>query len=323
MNAIKLFFVPVFLIMFIAIYDLPVSAEICNRIVAAVNEEIITLYELNGRIKELTGSEPLDLKNQDKTGFIKARQNILDLLINEKISHDKVVELGIEVSPKEMDAAIEQIKTRNNWTHEDLISGLKKQGTSYKTYRKKMKKDMEQMRLIDFEIKSKIIIRDDTIKKYYEDHLDEYKSEEKVRLAIILLTEDASTQDGKSSLSQRTKEVISRLKNGEDFAVLASTFSNGPGAEDGGDLGFIRTAQLDPKLKRIINTLNVGDMSKPIMTPAGIQIIKVLEKQDKGVKTLEQVRNAIYEILYREEINKRFMAWIKELRETAFIKVIF
>ena len=323
MNAIKLFFVPLFLIMFMAIYNLPVSAEICNRIVAAVNEEIITLYELNGRIKELTGSEPLELKKKDKAGFIEARRNVLDLLIDEKISHDKIVELGIEVSPKEMDAAIEQIKTRNNWTHEDLMSGLKKQGTNYEEYRKKMRTEIEQMRLVDFEVKSKIIIRDDTIKRYHEDHLDEYKSEEKVRLAIILLTEDASTRDGKSSLSQRTKEIISRLKNGEDFAVLASTFSNGPGAEDGGDLGFIRTAQLDPKLKRIIHKLNVGDMSEPIMTPAGIQIIKVLEKQDKGVKTLEQVRETIYESLYREEVNKRFMAWIKELRETAFIKVIF
>ena len=319
----KLFFVPVFLIMFMAIYDLPVSAEICNRIVAAVNDEIITLYELNGKIKELTGSEPIALKNQDKARFIEARRKILDLLIDEKISHDMIVELGIEVTPKEVDASIEQIKARNKWTQEDLTSGLEKQGISYENYRQKMKKEMEQMRLIDFEIKSRIIIRDDSIKEYYETHLDKYKSEEKVRLAIILLTEDASTRGGGFSLSQKTEEVVSRLNNGEDFAVLATTFSNGPGAEEGGDLGFIQTAQLDFKLKGIINGLDVGDISKPIMTPAGTQIIKILEKQVKGVKTLEEVKDSIYEILYNEEINKRFTVWIKELRENAFIKVIF
>jgi len=153
--------------------------------------------------------------------------------------------------------------------------------------------------------------------------LDQYKSEDKVRLAIILLTEDASTRNGESSLSQKTEEVVKRLNNGEDFAVLASTFSNGPGAEDGGDLGFIQTAQLDSNLKKIISGLGVGGISKPIQTPAGIQIIKVLEKQSKGVKTLEEVKDSIYEALYNEEINKRFMAWIKELREKAYIKVIF
>jgi len=323
MNATRLSFLVGFFVMIFSICNRPVSAEICNRIVAAVNDEIVTLYELNGKIKELTGSEPIALENQDKARFIEARRNVLDLLIDEKISHDMIVELGIEVTPKEVDASIEQIKARNNWTQEDLTSGLEKQGISYENYRQKMKKEMEQMRLIDFEIKSKIIIRDDSIKEYYETHLDKYKSEEKVRLAIILLTEDASNRGGGFSLSQRTEEVVSRLNNGEDFAVLATTFSNGPGAEDGGDLGFIQTAQLDFKLKGIINGLGVGDISKPIMTPAGIQIIKVLEKQVKGVRTLEEVKDSIYEILYNEEINKRFIVWIKGLRENAFIKIIF
>jgi len=60
-----------------------------------------------------------------------------------------------------------------------------------------------------------------------------------------------------------------------------------------------------------------------MVTPAGIQIIKLLEKQEKGVKTLEEARGQIYDVLYSEEINKRFAAWIEELREAAFIKVIF
>ena len=323
MNAIRPILLVGFLVMIFSFCNRPVSAEICNRIVAAVNDEIITLYELNGKIKELTGSEAVELENQDKARFVEARRSVLDLLIDEKISHDKIVEMGIEVTEKEVDSSLEQIKARNNWTQEDLLSGLEKQGISYKSYRQKMKKEMEQMRLIDFEVKSKIIIRDDRIKEYYEAHLDQYKSEDKVRLAIILLTEDASTRSGESSLSQKTEEVVARLNNGEDFAVLASTFSSGPGAEDGGDLGFIQTAQLDSKLKEIISGLDVGGISKPIQTPAGIQIIKVLEKQSKGVKTLEEVKGSIYETLYNEEINKRFMAWIKELREKAYIKVIF
>ena len=308
----------------ITLGSLPAFSEICNRIVAAVNNEIITLYELNRRIKLLTGTDPYELERQDKAAFIEARRNILDLLVDEKISHDKVVELGIEVTPKEVDATVEQIKARNNWTHEDMIAGLKKQGINFEQYKENLKREMEQMRLIDFEVKSKIVIRDETVKKYYDDHIDEFTTDDRVRLAIILLlNEGASLFDGGPTTSQQVEQIVSRLENGEDFAVLALKFSKGPGAEDGGDIGFIQTSQLDPSLKRILDQMEVGDISKPIVNPAGIQIIKLLERQTKGVKTLEEVKSQIYDVLYSEEIEKRFAAWIKELRESAYIKVIF
>lgn len=324
MKAFNIFFPLIFSTLFILICCLPVSAEIFNRIVAAVNNEIITLYELNGRISEITGTNPSELEHIDKTGFLETRRNVLDLLIDEKITHDKIVELGMEATSKELDAAIENVKARNNWTHEDMIEIMKHDGISYEQYRNNIKKEMEQMRLIDFEVKSKIIISDEDIKKYYDEHADEFKSEEKVHLAIILLTEEShSGQNEGLSLAQKVEEVVSRLKNGEDFGVLAMEFSQGPGAKDGGDLGVIKTANLDPKLKNIIDDMDVGRISKPIFMPSGVHIIKLVEKHNKGVKTLEEVESFISETLYREEINKRFLIWIKELREKAFIKVIF
>jgi len=85
-----------------------------------------------------------------------------------------------------------------------------------------LKKEIEQMRLIDFEVKSKIIVREETIEAYYKDHIDEFKTEDKVRLAIILLLkEDASLQDKGLTLSQQAEQLVSRLENGEDFAALA------------------------------------------------------------------------------------------------------
>ena len=324
MKVFKFFFLLNVSTLLILSYCLPVSAKICNRIVAAVNNEIITLYELNGRIIEITGTDPSELEHIDKTGFIETRRNVLDLLIDEKITHDKIMELGMEATPKELDAAIENIKARNNWTHEDLVEVMKGEGTSVEQYKKNIKKEMEQMRLIDFEVKSKIIISDDDIKKYYDDHVDGFKNEEKVRLSIILLTEERhATQNEGLSLAQKVEEVVSRLKKGEDFGVLAMEFSQGPGAKDGGDLGFIKTSNLDPKLKNIIDDMDVGRISKPIFMPSGVQIIKLVEKHDKGVKKLEDVKGYIYDTLYREEINKRFLIWIKELRKKAFIKVIF
>ncbi len=305
-------------------YSPAASVEICNRIVAVVNDEVITLHELNGKIKELTGAETSDLEKQDKEAYIDARRKVLDLLINEKITQEKVKEIGIEVTPGEMDSAIEGIKKRNSWTQEDLTAGLNKQGISIEQYRNNIKQELEQMRLIEFEVKSKIIVLDETIKKYYDDHIDEFRSEEKVRLAIILLMKDNSSPgDETPSLTRKTEEIVSRLQNGEDFGELAKKFSQGPGAEAGGDIGFINTSQLDPRLKAIINNMDVGDVSKPMISPTGVQIIKLTEKQEEGAKTVEEVKGSIYEVLYNEEINERYSSWIKELREKAYIKIIF
>ena len=305
-------------------YSPAASVEICNRIVALVNDEVITLHELNGKIKELTGAEASDLENQDKEAYIEARRKVLDLLINEKIAQEKIKEIGIEVTSREVDSAIEGIKKRNSWTQEDLTAGLNEQGITIEKYRNNIKQEMEQMRLIEFEVKSKIIVLDETIKKYYDDHIDEYKSEEKVRLAIILLMKDNSSPgDATPFLTRKTEEIFSRLQNGEDFGELAKKFSQGPGAESGGDIGFINTSQLDPRLKAIINNMDVGDVSKPMISPTGVQIIKLMEKQEEGAKTVEEVKESIYEVLYNEEINERYSSWVKELREKAYIKIIF
>ena len=78
-----------------------VSAEVCNRVVAFVNGDVVTLYELNRRIKLATGIEPFQMKTEDNDAYIETRRNALDQLIDEKIAKEKTKELGIEISEKE------------------------------------------------------------------------------------------------------------------------------------------------------------------------------------------------------------------------------
>ena len=79
----------------------------------------------------------------------------------------------------------------------------------------------------------------------------------------------------------------------------------------------------DPQLKKTVKDMALGEVSDLIATPSGIKIIKLLEKQQKGVKTLEEARDAIYGELYLEEVNKQYASWIKELRKKAYTKITF
>jgi peptidyl-prolyl cis-trans isomerase SurA len=299
-------------------------SEICNRVVAVVNNEVITLFELNTRIKEMTGVDPEQMKAQDEKRYLEMRRRILDFLIDEKLAQEKIREQNIVVTDREVDAAIERIKEEKKMTHEDLVAGLKKINLTYEAYRQNVKADIERMRLINLEVKSKIIVREEKLLEYYEAHKSEFSKEERIRLSAIFLKGDGATAPPQDmGLKDRVAQVLQRLEAGEDFGALARALSQGPGAKEGGDLGYFKPQQLEPELVRAIQSLSVGGVSGPIYRPYGVQILKIVARESGGVMPFEQVKETIYDVLYREEINRSYTHWIKELRDKAFTKIIF
>jgi len=301
-----------------------VSGEICNRVVAIVNDQVVTLYELNTMMQALTGIPSEQLKNKSEEMYLKTRQKVLDDLIDQKIGLEKIKELEIKVTDKEVDQAVERVKADNQLTQNDLVAELKAQGSNYESYRESIKNELERIQLINYEVKSKIILREEAIEEYYNTHRDEFTSEGRVRLALIFLKQkDPADKNEARALYQKAQDILSMIKDGKNFANLARKFSNGPGASEGGDLGVFKMSELNPEMSEIIKDLSAGEVSKPIIRPYGIKIIKVEEKDGGGEKSLEQVQNAIRTILYRKELDKRYSAWIKELRKKAYIKIIF
>ncbi|HPJ66953.1 MAG TPA: SurA N-terminal domain-containing protein [Desulfobacteraceae bacterium] len=324
MRSLKLSIVFIIITIACLLCELSAFAEICNRIVAIVNDDMVTLYELNSKISEITGIDPSELQHRNERMYIETRQKALDLLIDQKLTEKKIRELGIKADKEQVDAAIEKIKRENLMTNEDLIDNLKKQGLTYESLKENIKNDIERMQLINLEVKSKIIIKEEDIKQYYTENKKDFESEEMVHLAaIILKRENPSDQNETDALYNKLIEILLKIRNGEDFGKLAMEFTEGAGNEEGGDLGFFKTAQLDPQLIKILEKMENEDVTDPIIWPSAIQIIKLLDRKKKEVKPIEEVREKIYDILYREEVNKRYSAWIEELRENSFTKIIF
>ena len=298
--------------------------EIYNRVVAIVNADVVTLYELDTRMKELTGMTPEALKRKSEGQYIDTRRKILERLIEEKIAIEKIQELEIKVQPKEVDATIEKVKTDNKLTQEDLVAALKEQGQTYEQYRKMLKTELERMRLINHEVKSKIIIREEELKEYYDQHTDEFSTQGKVHLAMIFLKqEDPADPEESRALKQKARKIIQKIKAGEDFGKLAKEFSNGPGANEGGDLGVFKISELNQEMAATDKDLSSGEVGNPIIGPNGIQIIKVVEKDKGGEKSFDQVKNSISSTLYRKKLDQAYAEWIKDLREKAYVKIIF
>jgi peptidyl-prolyl cis-trans isomerase SurA len=301
-----------------------VSAEITNRLVAFINNDVITLYELEKKIEEMTGKKSNDIKAQDKQQYIEIRRAILEQLINEKIAQAKIQELGLKITEGEIDSVIEDIKTENHFTQEELINQLKTEGMTYERYREQIKEDLERNQLIDYEVKSKIVVREDQIIKYYQDNMEDYKTEGQVYLAgIYLMKNDPDNEEELAELTKKGEMILARLKKGEDFSVLAGEFSQGPGADEGGDLGAFKTSQIDRGLLDILEKLPEGGISDLIKRDNSIQIIKLIKRDGGGIRPIEEVRDSIYEKLYSEKINERYTSFLKELHDYSFTKIVF
>jgi len=299
-------------------------ADICNRIVAFVNNDIITSYELENRMQKLVGTSLDQFKEKDPQGYSDARRQILNMLIDEKIAQERIKELGINISAKEIDQAIERLKEDNHWTHEDLLLRLKDQKVSLYEYKEAMKTELERVRLINHEVKSKIIVRDEDIGEYYKRHQDEFSSPSRVRLSAIFIKAASDSGGGETkSARESAKEILSRLKVGEDFSELARAFSQGPGASNGGDLGFFKVSQLDKELQEVVTEISEGGISEPIPRAGGLQIIKITQKEKGGTRNLQEVRDAIFNRLYKEDVNRRYVKWLGELRKKAYTKIIY
>lgn len=299
-------------------------AEITNRIVAIVNDEVITLYELNKRIEELTGQRPDDIRVEDENAYIETRRAILETLINQKIALEKARELGLEATQADVDSYIEDIKTSSQITQEDLIAELENEGVAYEVFRERIKEEIERNQLIDYKVQSKTVIREDQIIDYYQEHKDDYKIEEQVELASIFLMKSNTDNPAESiELKQKGEEILSRLKEGEDFGALAKEYSQGPGADEGGVLGTFKTSEIDQSILDVLKALPEGGVSGLIDRGSALQVIKLIHRDEETIRPFEEVKDEIYTILYTEEINKRYESWIKELREDAFTRIIF
>jgi peptidyl-prolyl cis-trans isomerase SurA len=319
---IKLILAGLSIAIFIIVSDS--RAEISNRVVAIVNNDVITLYELDNRLREVTGQTNDTLKAQGEDKYIEMRRQVLETMIDEKISQAKIEELGLNVSEDQIDSYIENIKKANNLTQEDLLAGLKDEGTTLEAYRKSIKEKLERNDLIEYEVTSKAVILESQLSKYYQEHIDEFKEEELDQIASIILTiQDENDADEITELTRTGEKILARLKAGEDFSALAKEYSQGPGADEGGVLGEFNFTQIDPELRKVIDGLSDGQVSDLIMTNGAFQIIKLVKRTGGAVKPFEQVRDDIYQTIYNKELDKRYTSWIKELRDKSFTKINF
>ena len=315
-----------FLYFFFGIFvfrSLSFAEEVNNRIVAFVNDDIITLYEVHKEYRERTGRN-IDELMLDPDLYKVTCERLIDVLMNDLLTSQKEKIMGIEVSQADIDKSIEEIEINNGITREQLIDEIKKQGLTYEKFRENIESDLKKRRIVNYEVQQKIFIADEEIINYYEKNKGNYMQEERIRLsAIFLQRNNISDESEEKSLLTTARNIINSVRRGGSFADMAKNHSKGPGASDGGDIGYFTINQLDPALYEIIKDFKSGDITSPIVKDEGIHIVMVTDIEGVSAKSVNEVKEEIRRILYREKVEQRYVAWLEGLRNESYIKVTF
>ncbi|MFQ5585663.1 MAG: peptidyl-prolyl cis-trans isomerase [Thermodesulfobacteriota bacterium] len=291
----------------------PVHAEVVDRIVAVVNESVITLSELNAAAAAVEKGGGRTVPQGEEAPF---RSRVLDRIIERKLVEHASARVGITVSEKEIDAAIEDVKSRNNLSHDELLVALAGSGLTYKEYREKLKAEIEQVKFTNRRFRSKATIPDEDIENYYRQNREEFYGPDSYRLGMISIYDP----DGVKAEAAIT-EILARLQNGEDFEEIARRHSDGPNAGEGGDLGFLFEGELDETIRVAVKELAVGEFSGIITTPAGPAIIRLIDKREGKARPLEEVRDEIHSILFQRIVDERYRAWLEKMKEISHIDI--
>jgi peptidyl-prolyl cis-trans isomerase SurA len=303
----------------------PARAEVVERIIAYVNDDIITLSELNERTNAFVAARRQNpFLREEEQSLEKIRHNILDLLINERLAAQEISRLKISVSDEEVAEAIGTILRENRLTQETLEANLRQDGKTIEDLREQIKAGLQQKKLVNREVSSKTVITDEMIQAYYEDHIEEFERNERWRIQDIYLPfTPTDTPEERTYLRKVAKQILERLRTEGDFTSLAKRYSQGPGAEAGGDLGFFSKGELEPVLEAAIEALKPGEVSPDIETTRGIHIIKLTEVDKTPAKPLEEVAGTIRDLLYRREVDFRYREWLSGLRERSYVKIVY
>ncbi|AOY58014.1 MULTISPECIES: SurA N-terminal domain-containing protein [Desulfococcus] len=322
----------VYLAVFVGLYllivgtsDARAESKIIDRIAAVVNDDVISLYELNREmIPYLERMHALGYTgDQEIAAQYKLREDVLNQLIDKKLTDQEIKRLNITVSEKEIDNAVERIKERGFRTEEDLIEALKQQGMTLPEYRTRVKEQILRTKLVNLEVKSKIVITKDDIADYFETHADEYRFEKKYHLRNIILTVSPLADEAeKAAVREKMASIREEFLAGKSFADLAGRHSESPMAEKGGYLGEFEFREINETLQSILADKDAGDITDILETPQGYQLFYIENITNSPGRSLEEAAPEIEEKLYNEVVNKEFQSWLSDLREKSLIKII-
>ena len=310
-------------LLLLAVY-LPLTSfgKVVDKIVAIVNEDVVTLSDVDKFKKRLASGGLVDdalLRLTDSASLLKDRNLLLNHLVDEKVIDSEVKRKGLEVTIERVEQEIRTIAKNNGISRDQLKSALQAKGVTMSQYQDFIKTSLERQSLIERDVTSKIRISDEDVSSYYLAKKGPSKSQVfEYSLSHILFTPKTG---GEESALKRARSVEEKVKAGQPFDKLAEQFSEDPNFSKGGQLGTFKAGEMLREIEDAVRKIGEGDVTGIVKTSQGFHLIKVNRRVLVSDPRLDEQRETLRAELYGEAFKRQFRLWLNQRRDESFIKI--
>ncbi len=299
-----------------------------EEIIARVNNQIVTRSEYQ-RSKEQLRQEVTQQDPANAPQIIAEKdKDVLRDLIDQQLLLDKGKDLGITADTELIKKLDEMRKQMNLETIEDLDKAAQAEGVSFEEFKQNLRNQIITQQVIGKEVGSRMNIGKEDEQQFYDQHKAQMEQPEQVRLSEILVSPEKKAGDSSTDESQllaaaqaKAEDLLAQIRKGATFEDVAKKNSGGPTAAQGGDLGYFKRGTLAKELEDKTFAMKAEDVSDVIRTRQGFVILKVTEHPQAGIPPLSQIEPRIQEAVYLERLQPALRAYLKRLREEAYIDI--
>ena len=302
----------------------PGQKLVVDKVVAIVNDAIILHSELMRRVAPLTAdlnevADPRERKRRQD----KLKSQVLEEMVNEELIVQAAGESKLEVSAKEVQSALEEIKKQNNLDDNQLAEALRMQGYTMSSYRSDVRRQILRMRATNMLVRPRVTVTDDDVRARYDAMSRRSAAVKRIKLRHILVAlpeKPTETQIGEAK--RKATDLMDKVRAGADFARLAADQSDDDQTKfSGGELGWIERGSIDTEWEVIVFAMNKGEVRGPITGPRGLHVFQVTEVERNQQKPFAQMKEQLRNEIFRKEMERQTKLWLEELREKAHIQM--
>ena len=315
----------------------PPTGMILEQVLVKVNGEIFTKTELEAKqIAELRAqnrqiNNPADLKNDEslKAMLIQITPDVLVDAIDNLLLLQRGKELGLQPTAAQLADAADRIRKQNNITTDaQFRAALAQEGMTFEEFTKGLEVQYIITRLQQQEIMPRVQLTDEESREYYRTHTKEFEKPATITIRDIFITVPTTTQNGQTVMNvsaddetaKKASDIRARALKGEDFSKLVAEVSDSPSKANGGLIGPINVSELAPQVRELLDKMKPGDVSDPIRTPNGYQLIKLETRIDAAPEAFEAVRDQIADKVGSSRLDGEQKKYIEKLRGQALIE---
>jgi len=267
-----------------------------DRIVAVVNDDVITQYELNDHIN-------LVVNQLKKQGTPLPPQEVLQRQLLERLIIDRVQlqyakETGVRVDDTQLEKTLERIAENNKINLQTMRETLEREGVNFNHFREEIRNEIIMARLREREVDNKIVVTDSEIANYLKSQAALGKEDEYNLAHILVLVPEQASPEQIQTKQARAERALEQIKNGADFGQIAVSFSDATDALQGGALGWRPAGRLPTIFLDALRSMQPGDVSSVLRSANGFHIIKLLDKRGKD-ETIEVQQSHVRHILIK------------------------